>query len=349
MKIAFIAAANSPHTIKWVNALSGTGNEVKLFSLPDHKDSYNEISEKAAVSYLPFSAGQKGFKKNAAQLKAYLEADSFDASAAIGLTDYCFMAMKAGAKKLLPVSTGTDVMDVQQQGGKGQLVKSIKYAGKVLAASGSVISSIKEVYKKEAEYFTVPFGVDTELFKPAKTGFGEPPVFASVKFLERRNNVGLVIEAFGKYLQKHGDARLKIIGDGSAESELKRKAQDLGVSDKVEFAGYVKNADMPGALSGVDVAVQMTDEECFGVSGIEAMAMGIPLVASDTHGASEYVLNGVTGYLVKRGNTDACADRMADLLKDKASYEKMGSLCRDDIAQNYELSACAEKFIKALK
>lgn len=349
MKLAFIAAANSPHTIKWVNCMVGLGHEVKLFSLPDHKDSYGEVSEKANVSYLPFSVAQKGFKKNASQLKAYLAADNFDACVAFGLSCYGFMASKAGARKLLLVSTGIDILEVKQSGGKGPLVKSIKHAGKVAAASHNVISLIKEVYKKEAEYFTVPFGVDMELFKPAKTGLGETPCFASVKFLERRNNVGLVIEAFGKYVQTHGGARLKIIGDGSLESELKRKAQDLGVSDSVECAGYVKNADMPGALADVDVMLQMTDEECLGVSGIEAMAMGIPMVASDTHGASEYILNGVTGYLVKRGNTDACADKMASLLKDGASYEKMGALCRDDVKENYDLTACAEKFIKALK
>ena len=350
MKIAFVGAGNSPHVIKWVNALAGEGHEVKLFSMPDHKDAYGEIDGKVEIVYLPTASGENGAKKNASQLKAYLSAESFDAVNAFGMASYGFMAAKAKAERLLLTSTGLDIYRMKLNGTRSFVMKALKQAKGVLATAPNVITHIKENYKKELRYFAVPFGVNMELFKKDRRAENENPVFGSVKFLEDYNGVEAVIEAFYKYTKKYDEnARLKIVGDGTEESELKRKVSELGISGSVEFTGYVKNSEMPAVLNTIDVVVQMSPDECLGISGIEAMACEIPMVASDTNGASEYVLNAVTGYLVKAGNTDACADRMADLLKDPSARDRMGGLCRNDVEESYDLKKCLPKYIEALK
>ncbi len=350
MKLAFVAAAGSPHTIKWVNAMASKGHQVTLYSMPNHKDEYGEIAPNVRVEYLGLNEAQNGAKKNAAQLKAALSGGGYDAVVAIDMTNYGYMAAKAGAQNVLLVSTGIDIYQMALSGKKAVVVKAIKHARGVLATAPNVITKIQEVYKKEKAYYTVPFGVDMNLFQNKEVEKGSVPCFGSIKFLEFMNSVDLVLEAFGKYLKKTGkEAKLKVVGSGVLEADLKSKAQALGIADSVEFLGYVKNADLPDVINTMDLVVQMTKEECFGVSGVEAMACGVPMVASDTFGASEYVLNHVTGYLVKAGNTDACAEKMAEAVRNPQALEKMGALAREDVLEKYRLDNCATKFEAALR
>ncbi len=350
MKIAFVGAANSPHVIKWANAMAAQGHGVSLYSMPNHKDSFHELSDNVEVAYLPFAEAQNGAKKNAAQLKAYLDAGKFGAVAAFDMMSYGLMAAKANAAHVLLVSTGLDIYNAVKSGKKSIAVKSIKHADAVCATAANIITKMKEIYKKEKQYFVTPFGVDMERFKKKDVPKGESVCFGSIKFLDYANHIDLVIEAFSKFLQKTNiDAILKVAGDGALETDLKRKAQDLGIGEKVEFLGYIKNEEMPDVINSMDVVVQMTADECLGISGIEAMACEVPLVASDTYGASEYILNGVTGYLVKAGNTNACSDRMADLARDPQGKAKMGVSCREDVMEKYNMPLCIEKFEAALK
>ncbi|MBC5649107.1 glycosyltransferase [Christensenella tenuis] len=349
MKIAFLAAANSPHTIKWANALA-EDHDVTVFSLPEQKDEQGEFNEKVTVKYLPFTTAQGGYKKNAAQVKSELASGGFGVVNAFGATTYGVLAAKAKAPNVLLTVLGPDVYEGVDRGGKGLVKKSVKHASGVLAAAPNVITRVQSVYKKEQQYFVVPFGVDTGIFK--KTGVEKPEdsmCFGSLKALEYGNGVDLVMDAFAKYLEKTtGAATLKIVGTGSLENNLRQKAQNLGIADKVEFTGYVKNAEIPAVLNTMDATVQMGSAEAFGVPGIESMACEVPVVASDTVGASEYILNGVTGYLVKIGNVDRCCDCMMEL-RNKAAREHMGELARGDVKEEYELKDCKEKYEHALR
>lgn len=348
MKLAFLGAANSPHTIKWANAMAKRGYDVSLYSMPDQKQDQGEIYDSVKIEYLPFTSAQNGAKKNASAVAAALSSGGYNAVVALDMGSYGFMAAKAKAANLLLVSTGLDIYrDIKDR--KGMILKAIKQAAVVLATAPNIISKIKEYYKKEKEYCVAPFGVDTDLFKKSGEPRGEKPCFGSVKALEYINNVDAVIEAFAKYVEKHGEAKLLVVGSGPLESDLKNKAASLNVGNMVEFTGYVKNADMPAIYAKLDALVQMTAEECFGVSAIEAMACEVPVVASDTFGASEYILNHITGYLVKAGNTSACADMMADAVKNPQARKKMGELAREDILQSYKLEDCAAKFEGALR
>ncbi len=349
MKLAFVAAANSPHTVKWVNALVGKGHTITLYTMPDHQQQHGELHDGAEVVYLPANSGPDGIKQNTAPLKLFLKNGAFDAVVAMDLSTYAFMAIKAKAKKLLAVSTGLDVYNAAKAGNKAAVLTSVKKAIAIAATAPNIITKIKELYKKEKQYFVTPFGVDMEKFNKKQVERGQEVTFGSIKFLEPWNSVDLVIEAFARFLSRTDvPARLKIVGDGSQEDALKQKVESLGIQEMVEFLGYVNNDDMPDVINTMDVAVQMTAEECFGVSGVEAMACEVPLVASDTVGASEYILNGVTGHLVKAGNVNACGDKMIDITKNPQARAKMGEACREDMLPLYDLKDCVEKFEEAL-
>jgi len=349
MKIAFVAAANSPHTIKWVNAMVKKKHEVAVFSLPDHKDEQGEISDKATVTYLPLYAVQKGFAKNAAGLRQLIEAGGFDAVNAIGASTYGFMAAKAKLPNLLLTLSGLDVYYDVTLGKKGAVKKALKHAQAVCAAAANMQTRIAELFKMHKQFFVAPFGVDLKKFIK-KDVEKEGVCFGSTKMLESVNGVDLVIKAFANFKKDYdGKAALKIAGTGTEEPALKTLAQSLGVADDVEFLGYVPNKDVPALLNQVDVLLQMSHYESFGVGAVEAMACEVPVIASDTIGASEYILNGVTGYLVKSGNISACADRMRDLVRDEAGRARMGQKARTDVEELYSIDKCADKYEAALE
>ncbi|MEG0835417.1 MAG: glycosyltransferase family 4 protein [Christensenellaceae bacterium] len=349
MKIAFLAAANSPHTVKWANVFV-QDNDVTVYSMPDHKDEQNEMSDKVKVVYLPYAQTQNGCKKNAAQLNSYLNAENFDVVNAIDAANYGYLAAKAKAAHVLLTVLGPDVYASVDYGKKGLILKSIKHANAVLAAAPNVITRVKSIFKKEKQYFVAPFGVDMEKFIHKEVPKdADKIVFGSIKPLEYVNRVDLTIDAFSKFLQQSvKDATLKIAGDGTLLAGLKQKAQDMGIADKIEFLGHIKTQDMPDVINSMDTTIQMGSAEAFGVCGVESMACGVAVISSDTVGASEYILNGVTGYLVKVNNTDAASTCMVELARGNDARIRMGQKARQDVEELFNIEKCKQKYDKAL-
>lgn len=350
MKIAVVGAANSPHVIKWVNALAGSGHTVFLYSMPNQKDERNEIARNVEVVYLPFPEAAGGIKKDAGPLKTMIAEGGFPVVAVFDILTYGVMAQRAKLDHMLLVSTGIDVVNGVKSGQKKLLASVIADASAVCATAANVITRIKEIYKKEQRYFVTPFGVDMELFRPMHIPRPDAFTFGSLKSLEYYDHVNYVIEAYAKFCEKTGmPSLLRVVGGGPALPELQQLVQKLGVADKVEFLGWVRNADMPGVINTLDVVVQMPDDECLGISAIEAMACEVPVISSDTDGASEYILNGVTGFLVKTGNVERCSSKMLELATDQPLRESMGFHARQDVMEQYSLRDCLEKFETALQ
>lgn len=350
MRIAFLGAADSPHVIKWVNVLTAKGHQIVLYSMPNQRDELQEITDKASVIYLPYAEAAGGLKKNIPVIKKAMNEGEFRAVAAFDLLTYGFMAAKAKVSHLLVISTGLDVVQGLRLGKKRTLLKAIKGAAAVAATAPNVITRIKDIYRKDMQYFVTPFGVDMDEFRKFEVPRADAFTFGSLKRLELYNHVEYVLEAFAKFREQcDAPSLLRVVGGGHLAGELEERANSLGIADHVEFLGYVRNTDMPQVINTLDVAVQMPDDECLGISGIEAMACEVPVVSSDTNGAAEYILNGVTGYLVKTGNVDRCTECMMDLYNSPRQRERMGFQGREDVKEKYNLPKCVAEFEEALQ
>ena len=115
---------------------------------------------------------------------------------------------------------------------------------------------------------------------------------------------------------------LELIGDGPLTQEVRQKTRDLGLADRVEFSGLCN--DVASRLAGSDVFVLASGWEGLPLSILEAMRAGLPVVASDVGGVSESVTDGVTGFLIPKGDKATFADRLMLLLRDAALCRKMG-------------------------
>ena len=135
------------------------------------------------------------------------------------------------------------------------------------------------------------------------------------------------------------NAHLAIIGDGVLRGDLEALAAFLGIRERVRFLG--KRGDIPALLRNADLYVQPSLWEGFGIAAVEAMASGLPVVASDVPGLREVV--GDAGVLVKKGSADGFASAMNRLLADADARTVLSQKARAR-AESFTIEACQRAY-----
>jgi glycosyltransferase involved in cell wall biosynthesis len=127
-----------------------------------------------------------------------------------------------------------------------------------------------------------------------------------------QKSIDTLLQAFSRFRRHAGvDAWLAIVGAGPLEAELRRRARDLGVGERVVWAGF--HEDMRGVMRAFDVFAISSVYEGFGLVLIEAMASGRPVVATRAGAIPEVVADGDTGLLVPPGDPQAFAAALAKM------------------------------------
>jgi glycosyltransferase involved in cell wall biosynthesis len=117
-----------------------------------------------------------------------------------------------------------------------------------------------------------------------------------------------------------------LVGDGPDRDAAEREAMALGVGAKVRCVGKVE--DVAGALRAADLYLLPSQTESFGLSALEAMATGVPVVGTRVGGLPEVVEHGVTGFLGEVGDVDGLARGALDLLADPARWRASSDAAR---------------------
>jgi glycosyltransferase involved in cell wall biosynthesis len=149
------------------------------------------------------------------------------------------------------------------------------------------------------------------------------PLVVYVGRLEAYKRIDLVLEAIAQLAVRYPDLRLALLGRGAERSRLERRADALGIRNRVEFAGFVSDAERDAWLARSRVCVCASHKEGFGLTVIEANAVGTPNVASDAPGLRDTVRHGETGFLVAGPDPARFAERIDALLGDDALAERM--------------------------
>jgi glycosyltransferase involved in cell wall biosynthesis len=140
--------------------------------------------------------------------------------------------------------------------------------------------------------------------------------------------VDLLIEAFAAVTRQVDNAYLQILGDGSDRPQLEKQVQNLGIAKKVEFAGYVKAAEGARRMRDADIFVLPSLRECGGVVMLEAMAVGLPVVAANWAGPAVHVTD-ETGIRVSpeshKGFVDGLSSAIVKLAQSPELRQKMGA------------------------
>ncbi|GAA1943493.1 glycosyltransferase family 4 protein [Kitasatospora viridis] len=189
-------------------------------------------------------------------------------------------------------------LDVDASGRLGRLLPAYKkhVFGPVLRAAAAVIvltprqaEFVRTTYRVPgARIHVVPNGVDQDYFMPAREPRDRPLELLYVGRLSPQKNVGRLLDALGLIRRP---IRLRIVGDGELRGKLERQARELAL-DKVEFAGAKLGPELLRAYAEADAFVLPSDKEGMPLVALEAMAAGLPVIATDVPGNRE-LLDGI--------------------------------------------------------
>ena len=144
-----------------------------------------------------------------------------------------------------------------------------------------------------------------------------------------------LIQAFAVVRSDVDDVRLEIAGSGPERPRLEREVEMLRLTSAVNFLGWRR--DLLQLLPTWDVFAQASLEEGFGIAALEAMAAGLPVVATRVGGVPELVKDGETGWLVPRGDVPALAAGLRTLLLDRDTRLAMGAAARARVAASFSV------------
>ncbi|HXI24014.1 MAG TPA: glycosyltransferase family 4 protein [Pyrinomonadaceae bacterium] len=229
---------------------------------------------------------------------------------------------------------------------------TLRRTARVIAVSQPVADALRSqaIFKSEV-IRVIHNGIDVEAFATAKTTappnrkklrVGAVGELAPVKRHEDFVRVAQSICA------ERDDVEFIIAGedkspDGENRSRLTQLIADAHLEDRVQLAGWTE--DVAKLLATLDLFVSTSASESFGMAVVEAMAAGIPVVATETDGACEVIVPGVTGRIAPVGDIDALAKSISELLSDPAERARLGANAQQAARQRFGLEQMVDETV----
>ena len=187
--------------------------------------------------------------------------------------------------------------------------------------------------------------IDLRRFSPgnadrakSRNSFGLPldaKVIVGVGRLNPQKNFSLFLDIAAALAPKFPELRFLLAGEGPEESMLREKAGALGLADRIVFAGYV--ADTRQVYAATDILLMPSRFEGLPMTLLEAMAMGLPVVASKLDGIAEVIEDGREGFLIDFNDTQGFVDRCASLLENPAKSSELATNARAKIEAHFSV------------
>jgi glycosyltransferase involved in cell wall biosynthesis len=220
------------------------------------------------------------------------------------------------------------------------------------ACSQATHNSLARLAKLPSRSYPIPNGCDVAAIAAqahqAKERVTASPIL-TIGMVARLNAIkdqATLIQALAQ-LPAHPPCQLWLIGDGPEAARLQHLCQTLGVDDQVTFWGA--RSDVPRLLGQLDIyAFSTTADEGFGIALIEAMAAGLPIIASDVPACREVLNAGAAGILVPPQDAPALAAAIADLMPSPPARATWGQRAYAHAAQHYSIQTCAQRWYDRL-
>jgi D-inositol-3-phosphate glycosyltransferase len=232
-----------------------------------------------------------------------------------------------------------------------RLVRSVD---RIVAATKHERQLLRQIYGVSADRVEViPLGVNLSRFHSrdrveARRALGldlDRHVLLAVGRIEPLKGLDILIEAIAQMTERDRVVLLIVGGDDRAAPQIARlraQAVEAGVADRVRFLGAVPHEQLGSYYNAADVVVVPSFYESFGLVAVEAMASGVPVVASRVGGLASTVIDGRTGYLVPWRCPDPFAEKLDLLLKNPSLRHALGEAAADSMLA-YEWSTVAAK------
>lgn len=229
--------------------------------------------------------------------------------------------------------------------------KVIANVPKIMVMNALVEEHAKKLNHRPAAVVYAPAGVDISWFTPDKTQSPPAPYILAVgRLADARKNMPLLLEAF-KLLKKNqpSSMRLTLAGGNGPDESFWQEVEKAGLKNEVEFIHNPTAAALKKLYQQATCLALSSDEEGFGMVLVEAMACGIPVVATRCGGPNNIVSNGVDGFLVETGNAKILSEKLKTLCLDDKLNHEMGLAARRSVERHFSEQAVATIFYNTWK
>ncbi len=362
MKILFLTSDFLPniggmatHAHELARALVRNGNEVHLVN-PVYGNGKRTIEKIDGITvhrlYFPLEIPKLKHLLYILGVRRYvidlLVNDGFDVLHFHDLTPNCWTTKFFVSK--LPVvwtnHTSNYLEYYETTKGRTRIRRYLGHIDAVIGPSMELAEKSKAIGLPDEAIFYIPNGVDARKFNPNADPGDLPercgvnpsrPVIICPRRLEPKNGVEYFIRSVPRVLREFPDTQFLIVGGGFPEERIRFEEMltEWKCRPSVIFTGNVPNTDMPAYYGMADIAVLPSLMEATSISGLEAMASGLPLVGTRVGGIPEIVVDNETGILVEPRDHEALADAIVKLLANPELCMRLGESARRRVESTF--------------
>lgn len=256
-----------------------------------------------------------------------------------------YAACRLGAREHLPVvvTEHASFFDLFMRNKRRYMLYALGRAD-CYTAVGSVLAAKVSRYTRRP-CLTLPNFIDTVRFRgAARPAFSPegPFVLISIALMKPVKRLDLLLSAVAILRGQGQDVRALLLGDGVTRPALEKQATDLGIAGAVTFTGLQDNQQLPAYFARAHLLVIASDVETFGITGVEAMAAGVPVLSTACGGPEDYVTP-ETGLIVAAGSAEALAEGILQMRDKYLSYPP--ETLRDYAAAHFGKEAVVHKLM----
>lgn len=351
MRICYLASATvvNTHTHRWINYFAEYGSKVDLITW--RAPAYSEIHPDVNVHRLllpPHYIARYGALLELAWLLKKIRPDIIHAHylAHFGILAGLYSRI-FGFRPIVLTAWGSDVL-IDAKAWKKRLIQyALRRADYITCDSEHMVEKLVRLGAKREKIELSYFGTDVRKFKPGpksqpliqKLGIADSPIVISLRHLTPLYDVESLVKSIPLVLRAVPQAKFIIAGDGEQREYLESLVKTLGVAASTRFVRWIANNELPQYLNLADIYVSTSlSDGGLAASTAEAMACGLPVVVTDFGDNSEWVKDGVNGFLIPLKNPEALASKIIHLLQNEGDRHKFGQAGRKVIEErnNYE-------------
>ena len=243
------------------------------------------------------------------------------------------VAVRIGSRRELNPDKSPAQIALQRQ--------AYRFAHTVVANSRAAATILQREGVPASRTQIIANGIDAHRFA-ARASYRSISTVLTVANLRAEKAHEVLLQAASTVLNAHPHVRFQIAGDGPRLGELRALAVTLGIADRVTFLGH--REDVPALLAQADAFVLPSRSEAFPNGAIEAMAAGLPVVASAVGGLLDLIEPGRTGLLVPPDDARALAETIGGLVSAPARAAALGAAARDEVARRYSFERMVRSF-----
>ncbi len=208
----------------------------------------------------------------------------------------------------------------------------------VWALSPAVARDVEQIAPSTSKRMTVLMPpIDTELFCPDEKGPPAPGVTVMFvgRILDKRKDVAMLLRAFARARAKVSELKLLLVGNGSTDGELEEQLRFLDIADAVEVLADQPRSGLPSAYHRANIFALPSRHEGLCLTAVEAMACGLPVVATRCGGPEAYVEHEVNGILVDVGDDAAMTSALVRLAREPGLRVRLGLAARRTVVATF--------------